>query len=674
MDNERVVYRACPLCQSADIHRLTAVDCTRHAIWREPLEPVISWMRCGACQHVFTEGYFTGAALEILAGTTHDMRTVGNDIEVQRKIAAPMVERVGRITGLPDGQLWLDVGIGSGALLMTAKEFGFDVLGIDPWKRNVDEIQTRFHISARHGALKDLASDLAFTLKPAVISLADVVAQEPFPLDLLRHARQLITDAGVLLISMPNADAPLWHHWDSVNKNPYWYEIEHYHNFTRRSLYAALQRAGFKPVHYNISERYRCCMEVLAVPTTQDGATSIVSGIGADSADPRKRGCEFLRAEVERDPGNAQLVFHLAQSYFDSGDFASAREWYERRAELGGEGEEVYAAMFGAAVSMTELGEPWPVVQDAYLQAWKYRPSRAEPLHDIARHHREAQNYHLGYLFGKDAAAIPRPDGDRLMVYADVYAWRAADEQAVCASQIGEHPEAFGLFRRLITVTDLPEDERQRMAGNRDFSVPAMLSAAAAYPAELVAAQCAHPPADEVTVTVFAGPEAAELEITLNSLLNTCRDADRVGRFLVIDLGLPDADRLMLQQRYGFVQFVDTGPDRSRIRALVDGRYWLHLGQGWRFFAPEALITRLTGVLDAEPEVIAVGVNYADATTLIGRCATELVVRRTAQAGRYTLTGDILTGPAMFDTARLDRAGHTTPAATLDEVLCIREP
>lgn len=37
------------------------------------------------------------------------------------------------------------------------------------------------------------------------------------------------------------------------------------------------------------------------------------------------------------------------------------------------------------------LGEPWPVVQDAYLRAYEFRPTRAEPLYTIACRHRVAQ-------------------------------------------------------------------------------------------------------------------------------------------------------------------------------------------------------------------------------------------------------------------------------------------
>ncbi len=105
----------------------------------------------------------------------------------------------------------------------------------------------------------------------------------------------------------------------------------------------------------------------------------------------------------------------------------------------------------------------------------------------------------------------------------------------------------------------------------------------------------------------------------------------------------------------------------AQLRAQIDGRFWLHLGEGWRFFAPENYITRLTAVLDAEPQVFQVGINFDDAVKLTGASAAEQAVRRAPDAGRYLLTDVMATGPAMFDTARLDRARgvqNTGPDAT----------
>ncbi len=257
-------------------------------------------------------------------------------------------------------------------------------------------------------------------------------------------------------------------------------------------------------------------------------------------------------------------MFSFAQRYFEAGDFVKARKWYARRAEMNVPDEETYVAMFRVAESMEQFGEPWPDVQDAYLKAWEFRPTRAEPLYVIARRYRLDGRYRLGYLFAEPAARITLPEGDTLLVRGDVYAWRAADEQAICASWIGEHAEAFALCRQLLARPDIPDGDRQRIARNRDFSVPAMIEAASSYPNALVDSLVAGPYETGVTVSLVAGPCRSATEHSLSSFLNCCLDVSRVGRFLVLNAGLSAQDRAVLHQRYGFLEFADAGPADGR--------------------------------------------------------------------------------------------------------------
>ena len=380
---------------------------------------------------------------------------------------------------------------------------------------------------------------------------------------------------------------------------------------------------------------------------------------------------------------STRSVFNLAQDYFDHGDFANARTWYERRVGMGGWDEEVFCSMYQAAAAMANLGVPWTEVQDAYLRAWGFRPTRAEPLWAIAVRYREGGRHELGYLFAERAASIPFPASDNLFVRSDIYDWRAADEQAVCASWTGRQPEAFTIWRRLLAGTDLPEHDRQRIATNRDVCVPTMLEQASTYPDSLVSSLCTHPGDPDIVVTLTAGPDLHTTENTLNTFLHCCRDITRVGRFLILDTTLTTQDHTTLLDRYSFLHPIPTGPDDepdaqlAHLRHHIHARYWLHLGQGWKFFAPEDLITRLIGVLDAEPDIARVAINLDDATTLTGLSAPDTTTRHTPHAGRYVLThtptdtpaSTPTTSPTMTDTTR----PNTTHTATLDEVLCIEE-
>jgi glycosyltransferase involved in cell wall biosynthesis len=193
--------------------------------------------------------------------------------------------------------------------------------------------------------------------------------------------------------------------------------------------------------------------------------------LGGRNLDPKKyeRDRDLLLAEVGRNPEDVRSVFYLAQSYFDLADYGNARYWYSLRAEMGDFSEEVYYSLYRVAESMSRVGEPWAQVEDAYLKAWEYRPTRAEPLHAMAFRYRNDKRYQLGYLFAERAAQIPLPESDVLFVSADVYQWRALDEQAVCASWMGKNSEAFALFQRILASGYLPEEHRARITGNRDF-------------------------------------------------------------------------------------------------------------------------------------------------------------------------------------------------------------
>lgn len=246
----RIAYAACPLCDSESF----GPDRTAKADNGETL----FWMRC-ECGHSFTRGYFTA---EGLAGMpTPDCQRVGYMAEDLRLPNARLVERV---TPYRNAGAWLDVGFGNGALLFTAAEFGFSPVGIDLREQTVMDMQAR-GVACWCCELTDLAVPPESAERLAVISLCDVLEHMPFPKQALQHARKLLADDGVLLLTLPNMDAPVWRMLDEQGQNPYWGEIEHFHNFGRARLYRLLSECGFKPVSYGVSERYRVGMEVVCV-------------------------------------------------------------------------------------------------------------------------------------------------------------------------------------------------------------------------------------------------------------------------------------------------------------------------------------------------------------------------------------------------------------------------
>lgn len=261
---KRMPYEICPICGSTKINALMHFDCRTHPMWRMELPANIYWLKCASCKHIFTDGYFEGDALSCLLFNAQANQQVGVD-ENQRMIWADLIEKVQapRETFALPSPSWLDVGFGSGGLLMTAREFGYDVVGLDLRKDNVDAIQ-KLGYDAHCGTIESLL-DLVPMESYNIISMMDVLEHMPFPHTALEAAHKLLKPDGALIVSCPNMDTEVWRALDKHNQNPYWLEIEHYHNFTRKSLDSLLDSLGFASVSYHVSKRYRACMEIIAM-------------------------------------------------------------------------------------------------------------------------------------------------------------------------------------------------------------------------------------------------------------------------------------------------------------------------------------------------------------------------------------------------------------------------
>lgn len=254
---DRILFTNCPLCESQKITNIAVGDCSNHPLYNNTLNPKIVWRKCSDCSHIFTEGYYTDEACKIIFGKTNEDQKVGGPMEKNRLTSSKMIDKV--LPFISEGS-WLDIGFGNASLLFTAQEYGFKPIGVDLRIENVNTLKSL----GIESYCEDL-STLALSEQVSVISMADVLEHIPYPKKILLAANNLIKENGVLLISMPNTENILWQVLTDRDNNPYWGEMEHYHNFSRTRLYALLNDFGFEPVRYGISERYRLCMEVVCI-------------------------------------------------------------------------------------------------------------------------------------------------------------------------------------------------------------------------------------------------------------------------------------------------------------------------------------------------------------------------------------------------------------------------
>jgi protein O-GlcNAc transferase len=261
-DPYRVRFVACPLCGS-DAQWLRDQDWTGRADYKSPLTPNIRWMQCGECGHQFTWGYHTEEALKIIFSEASQIQTPaamdGAAMENSRWTWVSLIDAVGRLR--PSGR-WLDVGAGSGMLLALAAECGYEVVALEI-RNQVANALADIGIEVQRSQVQDLADGPAGQFD--VISLCDVLEHIAFPLPVLDAVTHALSPNGVLVISCPNRDSLVWKQLDSEGMNPYWAEVEHFHNFSFRQIRQLLLERGYGTIRCSVSPRYRICMDVTAV-------------------------------------------------------------------------------------------------------------------------------------------------------------------------------------------------------------------------------------------------------------------------------------------------------------------------------------------------------------------------------------------------------------------------
>lgn len=189
--------------------------------------------------------------------------------------------------------------------------------------------------------------------------------------------------------------------------------------------------------------------------------------VGITPIEKYTKDAELLEKALIDEPFNARYQFYLGQSYFDSQQWEKAIVAYQKRVDMGGWPEEVYYSMYRIAVSMAMLDKPWPEIQNKFLEAYNYRPSRAEPLVHISQVLRQKYNQPAAaFVFARQAAEIPFPHNEILFVPNIIYSFHALDEVSATAYSAGRPDIGYLASKKLLTSGVVPPDELPRVQNN----------------------------------------------------------------------------------------------------------------------------------------------------------------------------------------------------------------
>ena len=195
--------------------------------------------------------------------------------------------------------------------------------------------------------------------------------------------------------------------------------------------------------------------------------TTGARNVGITGIEKYSKDAETLERALIDEPDNVRYWFYLAQSYFDSQQYTKSEEAYMKRVSYGGWPEEVYYSLYRVAIAKALQEKPWDDIKNAFLAAYNFRPTRAEPLFHIAQIYRMKMNMPaIAYIYIKMAADIPYPKDDILFIPDQLYKFAILDELASVAYYAGRPDIGYVASKTLLEQGRAPESEVSRIQHN----------------------------------------------------------------------------------------------------------------------------------------------------------------------------------------------------------------
>lgn len=316
--------------------------------------------------------------------------------------------------------------------------------------------------------------------------------------------------------------------------------------------------------------------------------------LGDRSKNPKKYLNDALALEkcIKSEPENAtRYKFYIGQSYLDYGDYGNSIKWYQERIKDGGWREEVYYSYYRIALAKEKRGDSQEEIEKAYMEAWKFLPSRAEPLYEISKYNRMKGNFEKAYKYAKLGSTIPFPSDQTLFVFKDVYDWKIWDELGISSYYIGKYQESFDAFSKLLKNNTLPDLIRERIEHNRDFNVEHIKADYIEYPSDKIS-KIKLSNGNNIILTITTCKRYDLFEKTVNSFINCCEDLNLIDKWYCVDDNSDASDREKMAKMYPFFEYVWKTPDQKGhpqsmniiVDKVINYNYVLHMEDDWQYF------------------------------------------------------------------------------------------
>jgi glycosyltransferase involved in cell wall biosynthesis len=200
---------------------------------------------------------------------------------------------------------------------------------------------------------------------------------------------------------------------------------------------------------------------------------------GGCKSDKFERDLRLLEQGLIDEPTNGRYMFYLAQTYNGVGRLKDCIAMYKKRIATGGWEEELWYSHYMIGKSWLALGNI-PKFEQWMLMAHARRPSRAEPVYQLAKYFREHSHHHKAYYYTQIGLGIPMTD-DMLFVETDVYKGLFEYEATILMYYINQHRQGLDMSVKYL-LSERPHHDS--VYNNMPFYVEPLTYASKAHPIE----------------------------------------------------------------------------------------------------------------------------------------------------------------------------------------------
>lgn len=199
--------------------------------------------------------------------------------------------------------------------------------------------------------------------------------------------------------------------------------------------------------------------------------------------------------------------------------------------------------------------------------------------------------------------------------------------------------EAYDVYQKLLSRTNLTENQSNIAIFNQHFSIDSVADRYIEYNSEIVNDITNHLKekvvSPHIVFTITTCKRIDLFEKTINSVLNCCTDLHLIDEWVCVDDNSSEQDREQMRKKYPFFTFVlkdetNKGHARSmniiRNHVLKSGaQYSLHMEDDWKFFEKRDYITQALNVLSSDNRIgqCLFNKNYAETEADVALCGGD---------------------------------------------------